>query len=194
VSDARPLAVLVSGAPGSGKTTLARMLGEALDLPVLHKDQLVHGVWRTLGRGTELGLRGVEIFYRTMETWLESGTSFVADQTFYRGVSEADVAARLAPRARLLHVHCRSPLALERFEQRMRDDPLCGEHRLQALLPLAARLQGELTEPLDFGCESIVVDTTDGWTPSVDEVVQWIDERYARPTMHDLDQQGRSEE
>jgi adenylate kinase family enzyme len=43
VPDRPPLAVLVGGAPGSGKTTLADLLAGALDLPVLHKDHLVHG-------------------------------------------------------------------------------------------------------------------------------------------------------
>ena len=97
--DRPPLAVLVGGAPGSGKTTLADRLGQALDLPVLHKDQLVHGRWRTLDRATEFGVAGVEPFYRSMELWLELGVSFVAEQAFVRGVSEPDVMARLAPAA-----------------------------------------------------------------------------------------------
>ena len=128
-----PLAVLVSGAPGSGKSTLAIALAAGLDVPVLHKDQLVHGIWRTRNRAMELGAPGVEPFYRTMETWLDLGVSFVAEQTFYRGVSEPDVARRLAPRSVLVNVHCRSEHALERFERRMRADPLCGEARLGKL-------------------------------------------------------------
>jgi predicted ABC-type ATPase len=103
-----PLAVLISGAPGSGKSTLAEALGVGLDLPVLHKDQLVHGIWRTRARAMELGAAGVEPFYKTMEAWLAAGVSFVAEQTFYRGFSEPDVARRLAPKSVLVHVHCRS--------------------------------------------------------------------------------------
>lgn len=43
MSERKPLGVLVGGAPGLGKTMLAEALGLALDLPGLHKDQLVHG-------------------------------------------------------------------------------------------------------------------------------------------------------
>jgi hypothetical protein len=182
-----PLAVLVSGAPGSGKSTLAASLGAGLDVPVVHKDQLVHGIWRTRDRALDLGAAGVEPFYKTMELWAEQRVSFVAEQTFFRGVSEPDVARRLAPCCVLVNVHCRSRHALARFERRMRDDALCGEARLRELLPLAERLQSDLYEPLTLGCPLIVVDTDDGYTPALQNVIDQIDEIYSRPLIHDLD-------
>jgi hypothetical protein len=194
VPDRLPLAVLVGGAPGSGKTTLADRLGAALDLPVLHKDLLVHGRWRTLDRATELGVGGVELFYRSMELWLELGVSFVAEQSFYRGVSEPDVKSRLAPHATVVQVHCRSTSAKERWRQRMEADPLCGPSRLRSLLPVIDRLDRELVEPLDFGCPTIVVQTDDGYDPILDEVVATIDALYSRPLIHDLDRHDTPQE
>jgi hypothetical protein len=182
-----PLAVLVSGAPGAGKSTLADALAIGLDLPVVHKDELVHGVWRTRERAMELGASGVEPFYETMLLWAALGVSFVAEQTFFRGVSEPDVARRLAPKCFLVNVHCRSAHAPTRFERRMRDDPLCGETRLSKLLPLAETLQSELFEPLAFDCPLIVVDTDDGYRPELQSVLEQIDEIYCRPVIHDLD-------
>ena len=102
--DRPPLGVLVGGAPGSGKTTLADALAVGLDLPVLHKDQLVHGRWRTLDRAMDLGEPGVQPFFRSMELWIEAGISFVAEQTFFPNVSESDVGRRLAPRSNLVNV------------------------------------------------------------------------------------------
>jgi hypothetical protein len=179
--------VLVGGAPGSGKTTLAAALGEGLDLPVVSKDLLVHGVWRTHRRGFNIGAPGVEPFYATMELWLSNGISFVCDQTFVRGVSEPDVAARLAPHAVLVNVHCRSADAPSRWERRMRTGPLCGEKRLDSLRPTISKLQDELSEPLDFGCPTILVDTYDGYNPQFGHIVDRIDQLYGRPTMHDID-------
>jgi hypothetical protein len=187
-----PLAVLMSGAPGSGKSTLADALAAGLDLPVLHKDQLVHAIWRTRDRAMELGAPGLEPFYRTMEVWLELGVSFVAEQTFVRDVSEPDIARRLAPRCVLVNVHCRSSHARQRFERRMRADPLCGEERLRKLLPLAERLQSELYEPLALGCPLIVVDTDDGYAPALQNVIDQIDDAYSRPVIHDLDRPASS--
>lgn len=186
--DRPPLALLVGGAPGSGKTTLADTLGRALDLPVLHKDELVHGRWRTLDRATELGVGGVELFYRSMTLWLDLGLSFVAEQTWYRGVSEPDVKARLAPHATVVQVHCQSAHALDRWRQRMEADPLCGPIRLDTLLPVVGRLDDELADPLDFACPVIVVRTDNGYEPPLETITSIIDALYSRPRVHDLDQ------
>ena len=48
-----PLAlfVVVSGLPGSGKTTLARRLSPALNLPVIDKDDILDGLFESRGVG-----------------------------------------------------------------------------------------------------------------------------------------------
>jgi hypothetical protein len=166
---------------------LAEALAIGLDLPVLHKDRLVHGRWRTLDRATELGSSGVEPFFRTMELWIEAGINFIAEQTFYPEVSEADVATRLAPRSTLINVHCRSVHSFDRWEQRMRNDPLCGETRLKKLVPVVEQLNSDLHEPLNFDCPAIVVSTDNGYQPRLEAVIARIDDLYSRPDIHDLD-------
>ncbi len=153
----------------------------------MSKDQLVHGVWRTHRRGFNLGAAGVEPLYATLELWLSKGISFVCDHTFVRGVSEPGVSARLAPHAVLVNIHCRSVDAPKRWEQRMRREPLCGEKRLDSLRPAINKLQDELFEPLDFGCPTILVDTHDGYNPSLTKIVDRIDQLYGRPTIHEID-------
>jgi glucokinase len=43
--------IIVSGLPGSGKTTLARRLAPALDLPVIDKDDILDGLLEARGAG-----------------------------------------------------------------------------------------------------------------------------------------------
>lgn len=158
-----------------------------LDLPVLHKDRLVHGRWRTLNRAAELGAAGVEPFFRTMELWIDAGISFVAEQTFYPEVSESDVAKRLGPWSTLVNVHCRSAYSFERWKRRMQNDPLCGDVRLQKLIPVVERLNSQLHEPLNFDCPSLVLNTDNGYQPTLEEIITRIDDLYSRPDVHDLD-------
>ncbi len=77
----------------------------------------------------------------------------------------------------------------------MRQDPLCGENRLNTLIPLVNRLNEELAEPLDFGCPVFIVDTDDGYRPSLalEVLVSQIDSIYSRPLIHDLDRVPQSE-
>ncbi len=74
----------------------------------------------------------------------------------------------------------------------MRQDPLCGDNRLKTLTPLVDRLHEELAEPLDFECPVFVVDTDDGYDPSLEELVADIDSVYSRPLIHDLDRVSQS--
>ena len=173
-----PLAVLMSGTPGSGKSTLARLLGERLRVPVVDKDRLREGALLTLGTGDiDQAPFGPELFYATIESFVAAGISLIGDMTLVRGVSEPDVAARIAPGAVLVNVHCRTPDAVGRFEARMRVDPL-NVHRVDALLPYVEELQAQLLEPLDLGCPRILVDTTNGFEPGVEEIADEISRLY----------------
>ena len=84
-------------------------------------------------------------------------------------------------------VHCRSVHSLKRWEQRMRSRLLCGEMRLQKLIPVVERLTADLNEPLDFGCPSVVVNTDSGYEPTLETIIAQIDNLYSRPGIHDLD-------
>jgi hypothetical protein len=135
----------------------------------------------------ELGESGVQPFLQSMELWATAGVSFVAEQTFYPQVSESDVTTRLATMASVVQVHCQSVDSLERWERRMRQDPLCGDARLSKLMPVVQRLTVALSEPLDFRCQTFRVNTDDGYRPTLEALVAEIDADYSRPMMHELD-------
>ena len=168
----------MSGAPGSGKSTVARQLGELLRVPVIDKDRLREGALFTIGTGDiDQAPFGPELFYSTVEHMLACGISLIGDMTLVRNVSEPDIATRIAPNAELVNVHCRTSHAVERFEARTRLDPV-NEYRVDALLPYVEELQAQLLEPLDLGCPSLVVDTTDGFVPAIEEIAAEIPRRY----------------
>jgi predicted kinase len=107
-------AVVVSGLPGSGKTTLAVPLAERLGLPLLSKDQIKEVLSSTLaGDSRQLGRAAVHVLLalaaRAPEVVLES--------FFWPGLSEPELLALDRP---LVQVHCSCPpdVARDRFLRR----------------------------------------------------------------------------
>ena len=201
MSAGRPALVLIGGAPGSGKTTLGALLGRRLRLPVVHKDQLREGISWTAFRaetrvedGTDIGPAhwadrivpdvgavGPERFYRTLELWFELGVSAVAETTFHPELSPPEVTSRLLPLADTVYVHCRAADSAQRWERRCRADDFFPEPAVDELLPVVRSLEQRLAAPLPLDCTTIPVDTSDGYDPTLDDLVCQLFNLIGRP-------------
>ncbi|MHB8643850.1 MAG: AAA family ATPase [Gaiellaceae bacterium] len=154
-----PLLVVVTGAPGAGKTTLARSLSAELQLPLLAKDDVKEALFDALGAGglersNELGAASFEVLFRLTARTLESGVSCIVEGNFswtepFRGL----------PPARIVQLLCSVPaeLAIERYASRERhpghvDDVRAGE--------VGARIEAGEWSALDIGGTLIELDTT----------------------------------
>ena len=169
-----PLAVVVSGAPGSGKTALARELSEAMGLPHLNKDLMCRSLYRGLDRSLA-NRRAFELVYRTARFWLEARLSLVMDMTMYAEYSPAEVGS-LKPYGVVVNVHTRSRDALARWEDKMSREAAGPE--AEGLIVRVRRDYRELSEPLDFGCPRLEVRTDDGYDPALADVVTAIEAEY----------------
>ena len=83
----KPLVVIVSGAPGAGKTRLLRELAPKLGLPVIAKDDIKESLGDSLGTGdTEwsqrLGAATWDLLFLLYEKLLKGGASFIAESNF----------------------------------------------------------------------------------------------------------------
>jgi predicted kinase len=82
-----PLLVVVTGAPGPGKTTVAQALAAELELPLVTKDDVKEALFDALGTGDRewsrrLGRAAYDVLFVMARRLLEAGTSCVLESNF----------------------------------------------------------------------------------------------------------------
>ena len=173
-----PALVIVSGAPASGKSTLARRLADDLRLPLLSKDVLKERLADSLGApmdvpaSSRLGAASYAVLYHVATCLLAAGTAVMVESNFRRGLSENDLRPLLATASGLL-VHCAADPAV--LERRYRRRHLSGERHVAHLDGArAAALADDLAtgrfEPLALELPVLRVEFDGEWHPAYEEI------------------------
>jgi predicted kinase len=156
-------AIVVSGIPGSGKTTLAAAIAAGLRVPWISKDVIKEALMDELGTGD---LAWVDRLSRASHLAMydlarHMATDVVLEAHFHRGVAEDDLVALGVP---LVQVHCSCPVevAWERYRRR-RDHPDRHPGHLPEHQDDAATAGWRAIEPrpLDLDAPLVVVGTAE---------------------------------
>lgn len=180
----KPTCVIVTGRPGSGKTTLANQLGELLWMPVISRDAIKQGYVNTYGIShdqlpPDTNARVSNLFFEIVYQYLAGKISVVIEAAFQHQVWEPRM-ARISGLSDPYLVVCSidALVAADRHLQRALNEPRREFYHGDARAA-AYRQTGVMPPPDDyaapnFDLPTLHVSTERGYAPGLDELVKRI--------------------
>lgn len=163
-----PRLILITGPSGVGKTTLSHVLGRKIGCPVISRDEIKEGmVINTPGfesaTGDPLTVRTFDVFFETLRLLLNAGVSLIGEAAFQDHVWRTGL-AKVKAELRILECSTDAASIALRTARRYQTDP---SHARAHVYP------DPRTEWIGLTMPKLVVDTTDGYRPVLDELVDF---------------------
>jgi predicted kinase len=174
----RPLLVIVTGRPASGKSTLAHLLAREIKCPLVSRDEIKEGFVNTVGSphhqlGDSANWQVYETFFDTIDLLTARNISVVAEAAFQHKLWAPRLAA-LQDKASIKIILCNaSPeLTRQRFIQRLATDPTREKFHGDDPNSFAGTY-----EPLSMNVPTLVVDTAQDYRPEIGNIVAFLLEK-----------------
>jgi predicted kinase len=179
-----PTLVVVSGPPGSGKTTLAHAIAKEIPCPAICRDELKEGMAHTQpadfqgGHGDPLMALANPLFFDVLRVLLAGGVTLVAEAAFQDRLWRPGLEplAELA-QIRIVHCHVDHAVSFDRAVRRSAENEQYRRAHGDSTLGKSADDWTRAFESFDrvsIAAPSIEVDTTDGYAPDLATIVEFV--------------------
>jgi predicted kinase len=160
----RPLLVVVTGPPATGKSTVAEELATRLRVPFISKDLLKEALYDTFGYGDDLEEKldraALALLFTVVAAQLEAGVSVVAESNFDAETDTGPFRRIVREHGvRLVQIHCHasSEAILRNFAERSESGGRHPGHQDEPedVSEVRAKIDAGLWDPLDLPGELI---------------------------------------
>ncbi|HVX48651.1 MAG TPA: AAA family ATPase [Chitinophagaceae bacterium] len=176
----KPLLIVLTGRPASGKTTLAHLLTTKIQCPLISRDEMKEGYITTHGAGQSMqedatALHIYKLFFEAVDLMVSNGVSVIAEAAFQDNLWKPKLLG-LQQKVHIKIIICAVPgeVAADRFAQRLLSDPRRQTFHADDLLKKTAGLKTCFYQPVNIDAPLLTVDTTNGYNPGVDKIIRFI--------------------
>jgi predicted kinase len=179
----RPKLVIVGGPPAAGKTTLVQTLSDKLGIPHFSRDEFKETLLTLIGAATpeqseQISEISYVLMYETAERLLASKVGVVIESNFRQGEEEKRILPLLEDaEGYLIHCTAADKEIEERFIERAESGERHPGHFDEEGVPQLRRdLARDAYDPLELDIPTLIVNTADGYNPSLEKVVAFARE------------------